>query len=169
MEFVAILLATYVTAVADTALAPALAVFQITPCFLPLIAIVATVAAPSSHWRVAQMAFVGLAFDFNTGGRAGIGLMSFALAAHFIMQSRGLVRRLEPLEQALVCAPLVAAVLSFAAIGNAAFGLAGDALGRMFVRIGGSAIYTALLSLPMWMVFDWLRASRRSQSAAQSR
>ena len=85
MEFLGILLATYVAAVAETALGRRSRSFVSRRALLPLVVIVATghVWSPSP-WRVVQMALVGLAFDFNRGGHAGVGMVSFAPVAFAI-------------------------------------------------------------------------------------
>ncbi len=131
--------------------------------------IVATVVLSPSPWRVVQMALVGLAFDFNSGGHAGVGMASFALVAFAIGQLRGILRRLEPLEQTLASAPLVAAMLLLVALGNLLFGAALDPLGPTLARAVAASVYTAAVSLPMWMLVAWLRESQRLRPATSHR
>jgi rod shape-determining protein MreD len=169
IELVAILLATYLAAVADAAIAPALTIYHIAPTFLPLVVIFATVAATPSPWRVVQIAAAGLAFDFNVGGHAGVGMASFALMAFAIGQARTVLRHLEPLEQALACAPIVTATLLFVAIGNFAFGEAVPAAGPALVGAIATGVYTAAISLPFWMIIGWRRQSHRLRPAASHR
>jgi rod shape-determining protein MreD len=163
------LLATYLAAVADAAIAPALTIFHIAPTFLPLVAIFATVAAAPSPWRVVQLAAVGLAFDFNVGGHAGVGMASFALVAFVVEQARTVLRHLEPLEQSLACAPVVIATLLLVAIGNVAFGEAVPAAGPAVAGAIATGVYTAAISLPFWMIVGWRRKSRRLRPAASHR
>ena len=113
IEFVAILLATYMAAVADTAFAPALAVFHVTPCLLPLVVIVATrrsrrlAVARRCRWPLSDWPLISI-----RGGHAGVGMASFALVAFAVGQLRGALRRLEPTRASAGFAPLVAAMLS---------------------------------------------------------
>jgi cell shape-determining protein MreD len=167
---VLILLATYLAAVADTALAPVLAIYHVTPTLLPLVVIVTTVLAAPSPWRIAQMAAVGLAFDFNTNGHAGVGLVCFALTATMLLQARGLLRRLDPLEQALACVPIVAAMLTAVSFGNflVLFTQGVGITGIAFARAGAASVYTAALTLPVWTLAAWLRQSRQLRPAARS-
>lgn len=166
ITFVVLLLTTYLVAVADTALAPVLAVYQVAPSWLPLVAIVWMVAGAASPWRIAQMALVGLAFDFQADGHAGVGMISFALVAFLVWQARGTLRRLRPVEQAVVCAPLVSGVLLLVAVGDFVFGQTIDAPAMALARVLATGVYTAACSLPVWMVLDWLRDARLLQPAA---
>ncbi len=158
---VLILQATYLAAVADTALAPLLDIYHVTPTLLPLVVIVTTVVAGPSPWRVPQMAAVGLAFDLSAGGHPGAGVVSFALTAYVLGQARGLLRRLEPLEQALACVPIVAGILLGVALGNFVFQEGASVTGLSLARAGAASVYTAALSLPVWMAAARLRQSRQ--------
>ena len=164
-----ILLATYLAAVADTALAPVLKIYHVTPTLLPLVLIVACVTSAPSPWRIAQMAVVGLAFDFNSNGHAGVGIVGFALAAFALLQMRSVLRRLDPLEQAMACVPIVAAMLVVVAFGNFAFQENAISAGLTLARAGAASVYTAALSLPVWMVVAWLRQSRQLRPATLHR
>ena len=156
-----LLLLTYTAAVADTALAPVLDVYHVAPSLLALLAIAWVVTAAASPWRVVQCAAIGLVFDFNGGGHAGIGMAGFAVAGFVLLHFRPAMRRLDPVGQALVTAALVAALLLVVGLGNLLFGQALPALPVALFRGLAAGAYTGAVSLPVWMILDWLRASRR--------
>jgi rod shape-determining protein MreD len=166
ITLVGILVTTYVAAVAETTLAPVLAIHQVTPSFLALVAIIWLVAAAPSPWRIVEVAALGLVFDFNSGSHAGVGMASFSLLAFLVMHVRPTLRRLGPLEQTLACLPLVAALMMIVALANRMFGQAVPPLPLILVRAFGCGAYTAAIGLPAWMILDWRRDSRRARPAA---
>ncbi|HVU88342.1 MAG TPA: hypothetical protein VHD36_13560 [Pirellulales bacterium] len=164
-----ILLATYLAAIVDTVFAPYVAIYHVAPTMLPLVVIVASVLTAPSPWRIAQMAAVGLVFDLSACGHAGAGVISFALTAYVLGQARGTLRRLEPLEQAMACVPIVAGMLLAVAIGNLVFPEGTSATGIAWTRAGAASVYTAALSLPVWTLAAWLRQSRQVRPATLHR
>lgn len=158
---IGILLSTYVAAVAETALAPVLAVYQIAPSLLAIVAVAWVVSAAASPWSVAQVASIGLVFDLNVGGHVGVGLASYALLAFAAQRVRPTMRRLGPIEQAFLCAPLMVALLMLIAVGNALFGHAVAPLPVLLLRASAAGVYSAAMSLPVWMILDWVRDAHR--------
>lgn len=147
----------YLAAVADSTLAPALAIYGFTPCFVLVVAIVWSAAALPSPWRIAQLGFMGLMFDLNTGGHAGVGVACFALAGFVFDRWRAPLRRLGIAEQVVMTAFAAAAMLLIAAAGNRLCGEPMPPLRLVTIRAIGSGIYTAAASLPVWMIVAFAR------------
>ena len=160
-SFIVILFCGYLAVVADTVIAPVISWGNVAPSFLMLVCIVGTIVAAPSPWRVPQMSVIGLAFDLQSGGHAGIGMLAFALLTLLIIRMRSSIRRWNATEQALFCSPLVAWALLLIAVGNLLLrhSLEPVALLVLHAIVGG--VYTAALSLPAWMLLAWLRESRR--------
>jgi len=167
VNLLGLLAATYLAAVADTAAAPALEVYDVAPSFLTLAAIVWAVAAAPSAWRVVQLGALGLVFDLNSGGHAGVGMAGFAAVAFVIGIWRTPLRRLGVVEQAVVSAAVATALLLFVGAGNWLFGAAVPPLRFVVLHAIGSGVYTAATSLPAWMILAWLRDARRMGPAVR--
>ncbi len=148
---------TYLAAVIETALAPVLTIYDVAPSLLAILAIAWVAQNTPSPWRVPQAAAVGLMLDFSAGGHAGIGMAALSLAAIVVLQMRVEFRRLGPIEQAIACAPLVMIVMLLIALGNRLFGQLLPPPAIVLVRCVAAGVYTAALSLPIWMVLAWSR------------
>jgi len=160
--FLGILLAAYLAAVAETALAPLFTLWGVSPSLLILVGILGTMLVTPSAWRVPQMSLVGLVFDLHGGGHVGVGMFSFALLTFVLASVRASLRRLGALEQALFTMPLAAVTLLLIVAGNIMLRHSTESLPQLAVRALAAAAYTAALSLPVWLLLAWRRESRRT-------
>jgi rod shape-determining protein MreD len=165
ISLLGILLLTYVTAIAETAFVPALAVHHAMPSVLALLGILWAASAGSSSLRIVEVASIGLVFDLNTGSHMGVGVAGFALLAFTVIQARAAIRRMGTMQQSMVCVPLVAGVMLIVAVGNRIFGEPVPPLSLVLWGAATTAVYSAAVSLPIWMVVDWVRDVRRAGSA----
>ena len=111
------------------------------------------------------MAAIGLVFDFNSGGHAGVGMAMFALAAFVLLECRSWLRRSGPIAQVAVAAGTVMVLLLLIASGNLAFGQPLPPGRAILWRAAATGAYTAAASLPMWMILDWWRDARSARFA----
>ncbi|MBI2826773.1 MAG: rod shape-determining protein MreD [Planctomycetia bacterium] len=163
-----LLVLTYLAAVIETAGADVIAVYRAAPSLLAITAIGWTVMGSSTPWRIAHAAVVGLVFDLNGGGHAGIGIAAFALTAFVAMRLRPWFRRQEPVAQAVATAPLVAALMIVVVLGNAIVGEPGAPPSVAVPRATVIALYTSAVSLPLWMLLDWVRESGRLRAGTSA-
>ncbi|HEY1599023.1 MAG TPA: rod shape-determining protein MreD [Pirellulales bacterium] len=164
ISLLGILLLTYVAAIAETAFVPTLAVYHAVPNVLALLGILWAASAGSSQLRIIEGASIGLVFDLNSGSHVGVGVVAFALLAFAVIQARAAIRCLGIVQQSMVCAPLVAGMMLIVAMGNRLFGEAVPPLSVVLWGAATTAVYSAAVSLPIWMMVDWTREVRRAAS-----
>ncbi|HEY2841776.1 MAG TPA: rod shape-determining protein MreD, partial [Pirellulales bacterium] len=161
---------TYLVAIAETVLAQWLDIRRATPSLLALWAIVWVASRKSPPRRASQMGiaaagFIGLVFDLNSGGRVGVGVLAFAAVAFVIEQNGPRFRRLDPLLRTLATAPLVAVAMLLVLLGNLIAGESLPPLPLALANVLMIAVYTACVSLPIWMAAAWLIEPARGKKA----
>ncbi len=160
---------TYVAAVADTSLADVFCIGAVTPDFLALSAMLwlLMVAKPGEFLTVGA---IGLLEDLLSPGRIGLGVAGFLLAGYLVARLRV---RLAPEHYAWHVAFTFAAatfVAVLTALGHRLLGETSLPLATLALRACGVGLYTAGISLPLFMIVAWIRepylARQRKLAAA---
>lgn len=159
MQYLGLLLTTYVAAVLDTALAPTWAIGRVVPDCLALTA--AAWCLSNVRVRPTVVAIVvGLVADLLSPGRVGLVLACYLLAAHGAVA----VRRRIPLKSPLVNAALAGLLTAFVTLVPDMAQSIGSAGSPPVTALVASSLatgaYTAAVVLPCFMVTHWLPQGR---------
>jgi len=164
MRRILILPMVYATAVLETSLADVMRVGHVAPDLLALLAVVCVLRTPGRQ-ALPVAGAIGLAADLISPGRLGLGVACFLLVGYALTRLRTKL----PLDffAGQVLAVGVATTLLAAALatGQWLFGEALVSLSTLLVRAVGAGIYTAGVSVPLWMILGWLREPRRAPRA----
>lgn len=144
----------YLAAVADSVFAPLLAVGGVMPDFLALAAMLLAFVVRGSGGILIAAAVGGLA-DLNPPGRCGAGVAAFGLVTFVICTSRLRTLR-RPLAQAALTFPAVAMMSLCTAILRGLLREAEWSPASYLVVGIGAGLYTALVGLPFYCLFDRL-------------
>ena len=157
-----LLLIVYATAVLETSLADVVRVGHVAPDLLALLAVVCVLSTPGRRAFLVAGA-IGLAADLVSPGRLGLGAACFLLVGYTLTRLRTKL----PLDllagQVLAVGLATSALSAGLATGAWLFGEAAVSLPTLLVRALGVGIYTAGVSLPLWMVLGWTREPRRAR------
>ncbi|MFH1264815.1 MAG: rod shape-determining protein MreD [Planctomycetota bacterium] len=156
-----LLLIVYVTAVLETSLADAVRVGHVAPDLLALLAVVYVLSTPGRRAFLVAGA-IGLAADLVSPGRPGLGVACFLLVGYALTRLRTKFP-LDLLAGQVLAVGLGTTLLSTGlATGAWLFGEATVSLPTLLVRAFGVGLYTAGVSLPLWMILGWTREPRRA-------
>lgn len=159
----------YIAAVADTSLADAFCVGQMAPDFLALAAMLwlLVVAKPGAFLAVGA---IGLVSDLIAPGRIGFGLAGFLVAGYLVARLRARLAPEHFLWHAMFTFAAVALVSVVTALGHRLLGEVSLPLTALALRSAGVGLYTAALSVPLFMIVAWIRepflARQRKLAAA---
>lgn len=157
--------AVYLAAVVQTSCHRLLAIGNIAPDWLTVVAVMWLLWGRGRYDFLIAGA-IGLLGDAIAPGRPGFGAVALLCCGYALVQLRPFGIGGGLFSQATLTAP-VAALVSLAALAGA--WLVGDAA-LMPVpwlwHAGEVGLYTALAALPLWMVLTWLRESLMKKTAA---
>jgi rod shape-determining protein MreD len=146
----------YLVAIVQTAWSDWLQIGRIVPDLFALAAAVWVIAAPGPRAFVVA-GLIGLAADFCAAGPIGLGAAAFLLAGYGLGRVHAAVPiRIVPTRVLAVCAFTTAAVALLLA-GQAAFGESLPPWKIAAARAAGVGLYTAMVSLPVWIVLGWMQ------------
>lgn len=151
-----IALVIYAVAVAETVWLDALSIGAVAPDLMALAAIVLAVSLATPYALVAA-AMVGLAADLLTSGPLGAGMAAYALAAFALSCAGGSIARQNIVGLAVLVWPVVSIEVALVAVWQAVCGEPLPPPVDVIRRAFGVGAYTALVSLPVWMVRSWIR------------
>jgi len=157
MRYVLLLTAVYVALVLDAALVDLVAVDRVAPDLLAIVALTWLFTCPTSTRTVVVAASIGLASDLAAGSRVGAGLASFALVGYAATRLRSKVDADHPLVQTALTWPAATTIALLAAVAQLASGELAMPSGGAIVRSVLVGVYTAAISLPVWMMLSWIR------------
>jgi rod shape-determining protein MreD len=150
----------YAAALLETSLADVVRVGHVTPDLFALVAVVWLLLVPAERSFLVAGA-IGLAADLIAPGRVGLGLACFLLVGYGVARLRArceLEHLVGRLAVVFAAATLLAAGL---AAGRWLMGETSLPLSTMATRALGVGLYTAGVSLPVWMLIGWLREPLR--------
>lgn len=147
---------TYVGAVADTSLADAFCIGPVAPDFLALAAMLwlLVLAKPGAFLAVGA---VGLVSDLIAPGRIGYGLAGFLVAGYLVARLRARLAPEHLLWHAMFTFAAVALVSVLTALGQRLLGEVSLPLAALATRGAGVGLYTAAVSVPLFMIVAWMR------------
>ena len=162
MPYLLLLLATYLAAVAQISLAPAIEVRHVVPDLFALVAVVWLLRTARPRGFVAT-ALVGFVFDLTSTAPLGIGLGLFSLTGYAICWLRGKLDGDHLLVQLAVAWLATTAI----ALGEAAVArLIGEttlACTTLAVRAVSVGVYTTAVAVPVLMVAGWMPGGIRDR------
>ena len=165
MRWILLLPAVYLAAVAQTTCHRLVAVGTVAPDWLAVVAVIWLLWGRGAHDFLIAGA-IGLLGDAISPGRPGFGAAALLCCGYGLMQLRPFGIGAGLISQVALTAP-VAAIVSLAALaGNWLVGDAPLALTDWLWHAGGVGLYTALASLPLWMILGWLREPLLSRATA---
>jgi len=146
----------YAAAVADTSLADAFSIGRIAPDFLALAALfwLLVVARPGAFLAAGA---AGLVSDLIAPGRIGLGMAGFLLAGYFVARLRARLAPEHFLWHATFTFAAVALISILTALGHRGLGEVSLPLTTLVLRGAGVALYTAAVSVPLFMIVVWIR------------
>ncbi len=151
----ALIPAVWLAAVFQTTVSPAMAIRQVGPDGLALLASLVLAILPADRRALWLAAGIGLVADLISPGPLGVATFSFFLAAFAV----GTLQNKLAAQGIAVRLLLTAGFASLAALGIAlAYSLAGEtSLGfaPMLSRVLGVGLYTAALSFPIYLALSW--------------
>ena len=156
MRFLILLLIVYAAAVVQTSLSAVWQVGHVAPDLLALVAVVWLLrAAGPESFLVAGG--VGLAADLIGPGSLGVSLASFLLVGYAVarLRRKSAPQRL-PWQVMAVCAA-VTVLAACRAMGHWLLGEVSLSPPAILSRAAGVGLYTAGVSLPLWMIIGWIR------------
>jgi len=160
LRLLLLVLLVYAAAVAQTTLVDVLRIGETVPELLPLVALVWVLTVDSPYAFVAAGA-IGLVDDLLGPGRAGLGGFWLLAAGYLLGRMKA---RLPRGHWAWQVPALGLAVAGWAAGAGLCGWLAGDVAlpPRTLLRHAvGVGVYTAALSLPVFLVVGWIKEPRR--------
>lgn len=153
----------YLAAVLETSLADVIRVGQVGPDLLALVAMAWLLTATGQRSFLAAGA-VGLASDLASPGRTGLAAACFLLVGYGVQRLRARLAIKHAAGQVAVVWAAVTLISTALALGRWLLGEAVAPPRVLLVRSLGVGVYTAGVSLPLWMVMAWLREPRCRRS-----
>lgn len=162
----ALIPAVWLAAVFQTTVAPAMAIRQVSPDGLALLASVMLLLLPADRRALWLAAGVGFVADLISPGPLGAATLAFFLAAFVV----GMLQSKLASQGVAVRLLFTAGFSSLAAMGiSLAYSLAGEAslgFGPMLGRVLGVGLYTSALSYPFYLVLSWWPAPHFAPSSS---